>query len=127
MAEAHLIEADGRVAGIAAQKIPPEFKVFPHRERGFHGVAMAEVVRLFRQGQFVIAAFKLKRASRQRQQPGDHPQQGGFSRAVDAGDGEGMARRHLDVEVREYIAAAPHAFQTAPRKPHIRSTNDLAS
>ena len=48
------------IKNLAAQEIAPEGEVLQHAERGLDRVAMTEIVRLFRQGQFGVAASEFR-------------------------------------------------------------------
>ena len=68
---------------------------------------MAEIMRLFGQGQFGFAAFQGDRAAGHRQQPGDHPQQRGFARSIGADDGQRLAASGLEIEARKTPPGRP--------------------
>ena len=67
------------VEGLTAEKLPPENKVFDHAERGLEGVAVAEIMGLFGQGQLGLGVLQQNRASGDRKQARDHPQQRGLA------------------------------------------------
>ena len=72
----------GDVEGLAAEKIVPEARFSTHAEGGFERVAVAEIVGLFGQGQFPLAALQADGSARRRQQARDQPQQRGLAGAV---------------------------------------------
>src|ERR1700730_12382617 len=102
-----------RIARLAAEKIAPKRKIFGDAECGFQRVAVAEIMRLFRQSQVRFAALELDRSSRWHQEARDQPQQRGLAGTVGAGDGERFARGRLKIELREHLAAASHTSDTA--------------
>ncbi len=69
-------------------------------------------------GEVGPAALKCHGALRNRQQAGDHPQQGGLPRSVLACHRERLARRDIEIEPRKDISVAPHTAETLTRKPH---------
>src|SRR6185295_11627375 len=112
-------EAFCRAGCLAAQKIPPECQVFHHAQRRLQRVAVAEIMRLFGQGQLTVAAVEIDRSAGDREQAGNLPQQRGFTGAVGAGDGQRLAGGGAEIEARKYLAPAPDTFDAASRQPHL--------
>ena len=81
----------------AAEKIPPEGQVFKHAQRGLQRVAVPEIMRLFGQRQFGLAAIQADRSVGDRQKAGNHAQQRGFSRSIGADNGQRLARGRLEI------------------------------
>src|SRR5262249_27878748 len=115
-------EAGGRKrwrhGGLAAQELHPEGEIFAHCERRFQGVLMAEVVRLFGEGEAGTAATKGERAAGWPHQPGDKAKQRGLARPIGAGDDEGLARAEPEAHARKHLPAAPAAREIGRFKPH---------
>src|SRR6516165_2375162 len=74
--------------GAAAQKRDPKTQVLGDRKRWFHGVLVAEVMRLFGDAQLGIAAVEPKPATGWSDEAGEEPQQRRLDRAIAAGHGQ---------------------------------------
>ena len=71
-AKADLVERRLEVEPRLAEKAPPEFQIFRDRQRGLHGVEVAEIVTGSRdRGPFFAGAFQAQRSRFERQQPGE--------------------------------------------------------
>jgi hypothetical protein len=119
MAEPHGGEALANVTSRAAEKIAPEREVFEHAQRGLQRIAMAEIMRLFGQGQFGLAALQADRSARRHQKTRDQAQQRGLAGAVRADHGQHLARRGFEIEPGEHFSAAPDTVDVTSREPHF--------
>ena len=78
-------------SAVAAEPCDPEGEIFRDRQRGFQGVAVAEIMRLLADAALGIAARKRQRAARDSQQACDHAQQRRLAGAVAAGHQQRLA------------------------------------
>ena len=100
------------------KKSRPKRKVLADRKRRFHGILVAEIVRLFGDAKFRIAPLELKTAGRGSNEPGHEPQQGGFPRAIATGDGQGFPGADRKADAREDIPAAAVTGQFGSGQAH---------
>ena len=94
----------------AAEKVAGEGEVFFRRQRRFEGVPVADIMEAFGQG----SARRHPRAGsrpQRAQAAGEDVEQGGFARAVAAGDHQGLAGREGERNALENAALAPLAGQ----------------
>ena len=117
--EANRLEARARIFHVATEKIPPEGEVFLNAQGRLQRVAMAEIMRLFGQGQLTLAAFQGDRSAGRREQARDQAKQRSLARSVRAGDGQNFAGGSLKIEVEKHLAAAAHTSEIASREPHF--------
>src|SRR5262249_14947393 len=100
------------------QKTHPEIEVFKHREGGFEGILVAQIVGLLCHGQLRVAAAQDQGSPARPQQPGHEAQQGRFSRTVGAGDEECLAQPDRKAHTGKTLPATPDAGKVPCLKPH---------
>src|SRR5450631_467953 len=107
--ESHAIEAFTRVRALAAEKVAPEGEVLHHAQRRLLRIAVAEIMRLFGQGELGIAALDGNAAAARGQQARDQPQQRGLARAVAPRHRQRLAAGDGEIEPGKHLPAASHA------------------
>jgi hypothetical protein len=97
--------------GTVAEKVGPKLQVLENRKRWFHGVLVTEIVRLFGDSQFGIAAVEPKPPALWSNKAADNPQERRFPRAIAAGHGQGLAPFQPKADAGKDLPAAAAAGQ----------------
>ena len=84
-------------------------QIFGDRERWFHSVLVAEIMRLFGDAQLGIATFEPKPTAGRADEATDDPQERRLARAIAAGHGQSLAVSQLETDAGKDVPPAAAA------------------
>jgi hypothetical protein len=95
--------------GVGAKKGGPKMQILVDRERWFHRVLVAEIMRLFANAELGIPTFQPKPAAGWADETGDDAQERRFPCTIAAGYGQGLAPSQLKIDAGKDVPVAAAA------------------